>query len=553
MANILLIDDEDDLRDNVEVVLTHDGHTVKVATNGRDGLGMILDSPPDLVVCDVSMPVMGGLELVRTLRKEQPDLADLPFIFLSAFSDRETIMAGRDAGADEFLVKPIDYALLRATINSRLQRAKQTAALKEKQFVRLFKNLTQFSPDITVNEPDKNYDMVRRISELDEIPLSGRLEIFVLEDIILGWSDIPRSTQDKIIAVFERLLHTYLTDEDIYLQLGRSSWMVMLLHGDVNSAASSFATLRSGISTAIGALKYSLAPDGDCNKLVADAESGVNFRELIHKVERQEHRQQPGGFGFHFNDMKNIFRIEYSPIWNAQTQTIESCKLCIQRRLRDVWGPDGQVLLAGSQDPWLCDMQHFILETAICDIMALKADSALQGRVPSVIIPLSLHAFMQMETFKIEKQLHDISRLLSPNDFGFLLVDFDDTVPPHELRHVVRKLIPLSHNLAIDMNFRHAMNRELKSMGIRYIRADLDDMFALGFGREIVTRMVGEFLKASLHLGLSPWLSNVHTVADVKLSLSGGCHFISGRTIGEPHNQPCLRSRLAQSKIVMMI
>ena len=138
MAQLLLVEDEVDLRDNLEIVLTHAGHTVSTAGNGRDALSMIETTPPDLVVSDISMPVMTGLQMLAAVRSRHPNLAEMPIILLTAFGDKEDVIAGRETGADDYLTKPVDYRVLVATVESRLARSRQAVDLKQKQFVRLF-------------------------------------------------------------------------------------------------------------------------------------------------------------------------------------------------------------------------------------------------------------------------------------------------------------------------------------------------------------------------------------------------------------------------------
>ncbi|HRJ62470.1 MAG TPA: response regulator, partial [Azospirillaceae bacterium] len=138
MATVLLVEDEIDLRDNIEIVLAHAGHEVLTAGDGREALAVIESSPPDVVVSDISMPVMTGLQLLARVRQTMPGLADMPFIFLTALGDKEHVIDGREAGVDDYLTKPVDFQVLTATIAARLARARQAKDLKDRQFVKLF-------------------------------------------------------------------------------------------------------------------------------------------------------------------------------------------------------------------------------------------------------------------------------------------------------------------------------------------------------------------------------------------------------------------------------
>jgi DNA-binding NarL/FixJ family response regulator len=90
--------------------------------DGQEGLATILREKPDLVLSDISMPGLSGFELIERLTKMTSLLARLPFIFLTALADRDNQLKGRQLGCDDYLVKPIDFDLLEATIRNRLAR-----------------------------------------------------------------------------------------------------------------------------------------------------------------------------------------------------------------------------------------------------------------------------------------------------------------------------------------------------------------------------------------------------------------------------------------------
>lgn len=105
-ARILIIEDDDASRELVKYLLAAAGHTMLVAEEGRAGVRLALEERPDVIICDLQMPVMNGYEVVRTLR-EHPDWKPVPLIAVTAFSmigDREAALA---AGFDEHISKPI--------------------------------------------------------------------------------------------------------------------------------------------------------------------------------------------------------------------------------------------------------------------------------------------------------------------------------------------------------------------------------------------------------------------------------------------------------------
>ncbi len=121
MIKIMCIEDEESLREDIVEELEDAGYNVTQAGDGRQGLKMILDLKPDLVLCDITMPRKDGYQLLKEIREEHPVFADMPFIFLSALADRERVVAGLKDGADAYLTKPIDFEMLLATIQASLR------------------------------------------------------------------------------------------------------------------------------------------------------------------------------------------------------------------------------------------------------------------------------------------------------------------------------------------------------------------------------------------------------------------------------------------------
>ncbi len=125
---VLCIEDEPAiLRDIVEELHDH-GFRVEAACSAEAAVPIIDQQAPDLIVCDMQMPGMSGLELLEQLRARGDAAASIPFVFLTAFSDRATMISGRKAGADDYLVKPVDYELLIAAVESHLHNAMRRSA-----------------------------------------------------------------------------------------------------------------------------------------------------------------------------------------------------------------------------------------------------------------------------------------------------------------------------------------------------------------------------------------------------------------------------------------
>lgn len=116
MITILCIDDEVDIRRLIVEELADAGFSTLEACNGREGLDVLLAKWPDIVICDVTMPEMNGHELLAEIQLNHAELSNIPFIFLTAMADKENRVTGLQAGAADYLTKPVDLDILLAKI-----------------------------------------------------------------------------------------------------------------------------------------------------------------------------------------------------------------------------------------------------------------------------------------------------------------------------------------------------------------------------------------------------------------------------------------------------
>ena len=111
VATVLVVDDDPVIQRLLRVNFEMEGYTVLVASDGLEGLARARSERPDIVVLDIMMPKMSGLDVARTL-KSDPDTADIPVMLLSAKAQEADLRAGDESGADGYLTKPFDPLLL---------------------------------------------------------------------------------------------------------------------------------------------------------------------------------------------------------------------------------------------------------------------------------------------------------------------------------------------------------------------------------------------------------------------------------------------------------
>jgi CRP-like cAMP-binding protein len=175
MKKILVIEDNLEVRENLEEILELSGYEVELAEDGKIGVEKILLNKPDLILCDVMMPKLDGFGVLNILSK-RTDTSDIPFIFLTAKAEKSDFRRGMNLGADDYITKPFYKDELLAVIETRLRKSDQL----KKKFDRTAQGLSAF-----INEA-KGYEELKKLS--DERKTKG----FKKRELIFEEGDYPR-------------------------------------------------------------------------------------------------------------------------------------------------------------------------------------------------------------------------------------------------------------------------------------------------------------------------------------------------------------------------
>jgi CRP/FNR family transcriptional regulator, cyclic AMP receptor protein len=122
MKTILLIEDNQNIRENTAEILELANYNVLTAENGKIGVELAVERQPDIIICDIMMPVLDGYGVLHLLQKD-PVVHNTPFIFLTAKAERSDMRKAMDLGADDYLTKPFEASELLNAVDSRLKKA----------------------------------------------------------------------------------------------------------------------------------------------------------------------------------------------------------------------------------------------------------------------------------------------------------------------------------------------------------------------------------------------------------------------------------------------
>ena len=121
MKKILLIEDNEDIRNNTAEILELSNYSVEVAENGKIGVEKAIECKPDLIICDIMMPVLDGYGVLHAVHKNEA-IKNTPFIFLTAKTERSDFRKGMELGADDYITKPFTGTELLNAVDSRLKK-----------------------------------------------------------------------------------------------------------------------------------------------------------------------------------------------------------------------------------------------------------------------------------------------------------------------------------------------------------------------------------------------------------------------------------------------
>ena len=145
MKRILVIEDNDSLREEISVVLEIEGYAVATAENGRIGLERIKEVRPDLVICDLMMPEMDGFETLKAIRAD-PEIEALPVIILTAREERQDMRRGMELGADDYIMKPFKIGDLLRGVTAAFEKHARVERQSEAKLEQLREHVAQVLP-----------------------------------------------------------------------------------------------------------------------------------------------------------------------------------------------------------------------------------------------------------------------------------------------------------------------------------------------------------------------------------------------------------------------
>ncbi len=252
--DILVIEDQEDVRENIAELLELSNYEVRTAPNGKEGVKSAIDSPPDLILCDIMMPEMDGYEVLYLLSKN-PNTNGIPFIYLTAKSEKADFRKGMNMGADDYITKPFEEIELLGAIERRLQRHEE-----------LYK----------ANELDEFVNTAKKFGSIGDLEKERKVRTFKKKDIIYREGDFA----SYVYKIQKGKVKTYRINED-----GKELIHDLLKEGDfLGERAMIQDNSRTEFAEAMEETELLLIPRNDFQELIfGNREVSSQFIKLLSK------------------------------------------------------------------------------------------------------------------------------------------------------------------------------------------------------------------------------------------------------------------------------
>ena len=158
MKKIVFIEDNRDVRETTQEILELADYKVHTAENGKQGVELVKAEKPDLVICDIMMPDLDGFGVLNILSKN-PDTCGIPFVFLTAKSEKDDVRRGMNLGADDYLTKPFAEAELLEVIEMRLKKCEQV----QKKYENTLEGIDEFIESARIQNGLENLSENRKV------------------------------------------------------------------------------------------------------------------------------------------------------------------------------------------------------------------------------------------------------------------------------------------------------------------------------------------------------------------------------------------------------
>jgi diguanylate cyclase len=559
MYKILIIEDEPQIRENIQLILSLEGFSTITAKDGYEGLQMVEEHRPDIIICDVMMPNLDGYALLKVLR-QQPATAEIPFIFLTAKTEYSNVREGMGLGADDYLTKPFEVSELLQVVSTQLekrqkiiQRYKGQIEEMEAQIHYLARHdsLTNLSNQFFLEE---YFDKIRVQADHQEqiLPL-----LLVDIDVLYRTKLFLEASVRQLLlkAVAERLNKLNSQNSVIaFIAHFKTDQLALLLQPVPNSKA-----ITEIAETILGSLSHPFTFNNQEISLKTKIsvacypDDALELSNLLHYAEvTLEHYKQENIIGYNFYNQvirniiikrtileseilqgieKNEFKLHYQPQINVNTGKV----ICVEALIRwnhPVYGmiSPGEFIPIAEESGLIIPLGEWILKTACSQIQSLQS-AGFEN--------LNLAVNISASQFREENFIRSVNDIINDTNYQPELLELELTenvfIEDIELvRSRLNELKSYGIQLSIDdfgtgySSFKYLQEFSCKQLKIdQYFIRDID---SLASKQSIVKSIIQ--LAHSLKMNIIA--EGVETQAEICWLIENSCNVIQGYFFSRP-------------------
>lgn len=208
MAKIIIIEDEKKIARIMELELDHAGHEVEVVYNGKDGIKKIKKADFDLLILDIMLPKLNGMEICSKIR----EFSTLPIIMVTAKDSLSDKVEGLDKGADDYITKPFEAEELLARIRALLRREDRSDDKDQKQEILKINNLTMNNEKHTVKRDDDKINLTKKEYDLLQYLLENQDVVISRDKLLKNIWGYDYIGETNVVDVYIRYLRTKIDE-----------------------------------------------------------------------------------------------------------------------------------------------------------------------------------------------------------------------------------------------------------------------------------------------------------------------------------------------------
>lgn len=544
MATILCIEDEILLRKDIADELRISGYEVLEAENGKLGLNQILENHPDLVLCDISMPVMTGRQLLDELVQNHPDYIDIPFVFLTALADKQEILDGLRHGADDYLTKPIDFDVLMAKVDSIIRQQGILEAKKKNEQVKLYKALKtdiKTEPETTPNGNENKIsgDFQANLKNcMDHSSGSaGKLHLIGLNKLKERYKENWEEVSSRILIIAERTIKKALQPKDAFSRYGKDSFVVLFASlGKKEGAFKAQAIVRDIVTKLVGE-DHAEEKDLGISVLIKDISEiqecdGADVGEQLKTAIENEPAETPLPPASVIDQLDPLFvfetqiSIKFLPLWDAQKEKVNAFGVLAERHTSYGTFFGSNVLHGGGQDPYASTLDKVVIER-LSEVLEQNAESTA-----CVILPIHQDSLNNRNGTATRQLFNTHRRMIKKNSIACELVGISDHASPNRIRETVSILKEYFNDVYVRFGEPALETSSYDNLSIDYIGVDYSEVLKTSLTPNKI-KFFEKLATRAKKMNAKPYILGIDGRKELVSCLASGVRHICGRQVSD--------------------